>query len=192
MINSTNFSPELAIKKLKKNRIPFEKPNESYASVLVPFIFEASTWKLLFTQRAQSVKSHKGQISFPGGKAEIHDKDPEDTALREANEEIGLQRGNVIIYGSLPKVSSIEGYCIYPSVGEILKPFTVECEPQEVENVFTVPIDFLFDASNWSIQDYTPQIGTVHKVIFYKEFEDHLIWGITAKIITNLVRVLEQ
>lgn len=191
---SLNFDPDKVITKLKvySAHQKVADLNSICASVLVPFIFEHDQWRLLFTQRTQEVNSHKGQISFPGGRCEKQDRTVLDTAIREAGEEIGLTPSNLRIFGELPKVSSIDGYYIYPIVGQILEPFEFGIEVNEVESVFSIPIDFLFDPDNWQEKDYQSASKPVHKVIFYRAYENRVIWGITARIIVDLAEILAK
>lgn len=191
MTSIEKFTPEYISSKLNNiSHIPINMTPVS-AGVLVPFIFENDEWKILFTQRTNQVKRHKGQVSFPGGAAEPQDKTIIDTALREACEEIGLERENFQIYGLMQRTESVSGFSIYPIVGRICKPFVYIIEKTEVESIFTVPIQFLFNPDNWQEQDYLNKYRHDEKVIVYKEYEQYKIWGITARIIVNLYQLLK-
>lgn len=191
MIPLEKLAPEYISSQLKK--IPAQPiiMDTISAGVLVPFLFENNTWKILFTQRTNQVKNHKGQVSFPGGASEPQDRSIVDTALREAFEEIGLERDNFQIYGSMQRLESVSGYCVYPIVGRIRKPYSYTLERREVESIFTVPVRFLFDAKNWQEQDYHYKNRQYDKVIVYKDYKQYKIWGVTARIVIDLYQLLK-
>ena len=101
---------------------------------------------MLLTQRTAHLKSHSGQVSFPGGKAEPHDPSAEDTALREAQEEIGLERERVELLGRLSRYHTRTGFRVTPVVGIVSPPIELKPDVQEVAEVFEVPLSFLLDS----------------------------------------------
>ena len=127
---------------------------------------------------------------FPGGRAEAGDASPEDTALRESQEEIGLARERVEVLARLPEYLTRTGYRVTPIVGLLQPPLELRPDPNEVEAVFEVPLAFLLDVSNHKRQTREYQ-GRI--VGFYEmPYEDRYIWGATAGMIVNLGRALAE
>ena len=118
------------------------------AAVLIPVIAHPGELTILFTQRTTHLKSHAGQVSFPGGRAEPGDASAEFTALREAEEEIGLPAARVEILARLPDYRTRTGYRVTPVVGLIEPPLELVPDPREVAEVFEVPLAFLLDPRN--------------------------------------------
>ncbi len=115
------------------------------AAVLLPLVWWKEGWHLVFTRRTEVVENHKGQVSFPGGGCEVGESTPEQTALREAGEEIGLDPADVRLLGKLNEVLTITRYRVTPVVGVMPWPYAIRPEPAEVERVFTIPLDWLAD-----------------------------------------------
>ena len=166
------------------------------ASVLVPIIAHARELTVLFTQRTAHLKAHSGQVSVPGGRAEPHDPSPEFTALREAHEEVGLPPERVEILARLPEYRTRTGFRITPVIGLVLPPLELSPDPNEVEEVFEVPLAFLLDPRNHRRQTREWQGQTVG---FYEMpytsnegsgVRERYIWGATAGMIVNLYRHL--
>ena len=157
------------------------------AAVLIPVIMHA-TLTVLFTKRTSHLKSHSGQVSFPGGRAEPHDASAEFTALREAQEEIGLAPERVEIIGRLPDYRTRTGFRVTPVVGLVAPPLELTPDPNEVEEIFEVPLDFLLDPANRQRQTREFQGRTVGFYVF--EHGGRSIWGATAGMVVNLYRML--
>jgi 8-oxo-dGTP pyrophosphatase MutT (NUDIX family) len=160
------------------------------AAVLVPIVTHGSGLTVLLTQRTAHLKAHSGQVAFPGGRAEAGDASPEDTALRESQEEIGLARERVEVLARLPEYFTRTGYRVTPVVGLVEPPLELRPDPNEVEAVFEVPLAFLLDVRNHKRQTREYQGRTVG---FYEmPYEDRYIWGATAGMIVNLGRALAE
>jgi 8-oxo-dGTP pyrophosphatase MutT (NUDIX family) len=158
------------------------------ASVLVPVVAHPGGLTVLFTQRTSQLRSHSGQISFPGGRAEPEDPSPEFTALREAGEEIGLKAGQVEVLGRLPEYLTRTGYRVTPVVGLLTPPLELTPDPREVQEVFEVPLAFLLDPRNH--QRRTREVQG-RSVSFYAiPYGERDIWGVTAGILVNFYRRL--
>ena len=153
------------------------------AAVLIPVINHAEPTVLL-TQRAQHLPDHPGQVSFPGGKIEKTDENPLASALREAEEEIGLDRAHVEPVGYLDLYMTTLGYRIVPVIARVKPGFTLTLNAGEVDNVFEVPLSFVMDAANHQRHSRDWQGMTRH---FYAiTFGERYIWGVTAGILRNL------
>lgn len=159
------------------------------AAVLIPVIAQAQGLTVLFTQRTQHLKSHSGQVSFPGGRAEPGDASAEFTALREAQEEIGLALARVEILGRLPEYHTRTGFRVTPVIGLIQPPLELTPDPREVESVFEVPLSFLLDPANRQRRTRELQGRSVGFYVF--EYQGHMIWGATAGMLVNLHKMLE-
>jgi 8-oxo-dGTP pyrophosphatase MutT (NUDIX family) len=158
------------------------------AAVLVPIVAHPAGLTVLFTQRTAHLKAHSGQVSFPGGRAEPSDASPEETALRESEEEIGLPRGRVEVLARLPEYFTRTGFRVTPVVGLVVPPLDLVPDPREVESVFEVPLAFLLDARNHKRQTREYQGRTVG--YYEMPYGDRYIWGATAGMVVNLYRVL--
>jgi len=161
------------------------------AAVLAPLVWEDG-WRLLFTRRAETLSSHKGQVSFPGGAIDPTDPSPEQAAVREAHEEIGLLPGDVRILGRLAYLQTVSNYLVIPVLGLIRWPYTFSLSPREVSRVFTIPLAWLADARNWEERQYLSPKGHFEPVIFFKPYDGELLWGASARITVELLRVLNR
>jgi 8-oxo-dGTP pyrophosphatase MutT (NUDIX family) len=153
------------------------------AAVLVPVVDHPEPMVLL-TQRAQHLPNHAGQISFPGGKIEKTDADPLAAALREADEEIGLDHGHVEPLGYLDLYMTTLGYRIVPLIARVKPGFTLKLNTSEVDAVFEVPLAFLMDQAN--VQRHSRDWQGMTRHYYAITFGEHYIWGVTAGILRNL------
>lgn len=158
------------------------------ASVLVPIVARSPELTVLFTQRTAHLKSHSGQVSFPGGRREPHDASAESTALRETEEEIGIAAASVEVVGTLPEYRTRTGYRITPVVGFLAPPFALRLDAREVEEVFEVPLSFLLDPENRERRSREFEGRTVWYYAF--EYRGRTIWGATAGMLVNFYRQL--
>jgi 8-oxo-dGTP pyrophosphatase MutT (NUDIX family) len=161
------------------------------AAVLIPFVRWQGAWHLVYTRRTKAVEHHKGQVSFPGGGCNADESNPEQTALREAEEEIGLKSSDVHILGRLNEVFTITKFRVQPVVGVIPWPYEVKVEPAEVERVFTIPLDWLAQPENW--EEHQARITGFPNdfpVISYHPYDGEVLWGASARMTHNLLSVL--
>jgi 8-oxo-dGTP pyrophosphatase MutT (NUDIX family) len=156
------------------------------AAVLVPIIAHPGGLTVLFTRRTVHLKAHSGQVSFPGGRAEPDDPTPEDTALREAEEEIGLARSRVEVLGRCSEYLTRTGFRVTPVIGLILPPLELLPDAREVDEVFEVPLAFLLDPANH--HRATREINGRTVGYFEMVHEGRVIWGATAGMLVNLYR----
>ena len=158
------------------------------ASVLFPLVPREGGFYVLLTQRTDHLRDHPGQISFPGGRVEPEDVSPEHTALREAQEEIGLAPEHVEIIGYLPDYCTITGYRVTPVVAIVTPPFELLPDAYEVAEVFEVPLSFLMNPDNH--QEHSILRDGQPRRFFAMPYEKYFIWGATAGIIMSLHRAL--
>lgn len=172
----------------------FDGYQRSNASVLVPLVERDDGLTLLLTQRTAHLRDHAGQISFPGGRAELSDADAVDTALRETEEEVGLARRHVEVIGALPVYRTVTNFDVTPVVALVRPPFDLRLDAHEVAEAFEVPLAFLM----------TPAHHRRHVFEFdggRREFlsmpwprpdgqGEYFIWGATAAMLRNFYRLL--
>jgi len=158
------------------------------AAVLIPVIAHPQALTVLFTQRTPHLRSHSGQVSFPGGRAEPGDASAEFTALRETEEEIGLRRSAVEVLARLPDYRTRTGYRVTPVVGLLTPPVAFAPDPNEVAEIFEVPLEFLLDERNRQRRTREFQGQQVGYYVF--EYGEKVIWGATAGILVNLHKML--
>lgn len=154
------------------------------AGVLVGIMPTVDGARLILTKRASHLKHHPGQIAFPGGKQDEGDADVIAAALREAHEEIGLNPANVQILGTLPVHETVTGFVVTPVVARILAPFIPVPEPDEVDEVFQVPLHHVTDPACFTIQSRRWR-GTMRHY-FTVPWGPYYIWGATARILRGL------
>jgi len=157
------------------------------AAVLIAFTDRPDPGVIL-TQRPQWLRAHAGQVAFPGGKVDPTDRDVIDAALREAEEEIGLDRRDVAIAGVTDSYRSGSGYHITPVLGVIPPDLPLDPNPDEVEEWFEVPLDILFDSANY--QRHEANWQGQRRRYYDMDWQGRRIWGVTADIIINLSRRL--
>lgn len=162
----------------------------THAAVLVPLIHRADGINVLLTQRTAHLHDHPSQISFPGGRVEGADESRVETALREAEEEIGLARDRVQIIGTLPDYEIPSGFRISPVVGWIEPPFELKLDPFEVAEAFEVPLSFVFDPANHQRRIY--HFNGRHRDYLAMPYQGRYIWGATAGILYSLYRQLSD
>lgn len=154
------------------------------AAVLVPIVARPEGLSVILMRRPDTMAAHAGEISFPGGKVEAADAAPVETALREAQEEIGLAREHVEVLGFLDSYQVGSGFRIVPVVGLVTPPFTLEVDAREVADVFEVPLAFLMDSANHQKRSREARGAT--QWFYAMPYEGRFIWGATANIVRNL------
>lgn len=162
------------------------------AAVLVPLVATGAAVEVLLTRRTAHLHDHAGQISFPGGRTDEGDRDAIHTALREAEEEIGLPAAHVDILGTLPEYLTGTGYRVTPVVGLIERPFEPRLDRFEVDEAFAVPLAFLMDPGNHERR------AIVHEGVSRRFYampwtsagRRYFIWGATAAMLRNFYWML--
>lgn len=158
------------------------------AAILIAIVEGASGLEVILTRRAAHLRNHPGQVAFPGGKVEKSDASLWAAALREADEEIGLNPQRVERLGVLQGHESVTGFEISPQVGLVRERFSALPDPEEVEEVFHVPLDFLMNPKNITLHK-RPWEG-VERGYLAIPFGPHYIWGASARMIKNLSEAL--
>ncbi len=158
------------------------------AGVLVPLVMRGNGIELLFTRRTDTVLTHKGQISFPGGQREDSDVETVETALRESYEEIGLEPSRVTVLGELDDVfTAVSGFVITPVVGLVeggiddLRP-----APDEVKSLLVLPVDRFLDSDVHTTE--VRNVGEQQYRIHYYTVGDDVIWGATGRIVYQFLK----
>ena len=156
----------------------------SPAAVLVPLIQHDAGVTVLLTRRADTLRNHTGQVAFPGGRCDPGEL-PWETALREAQEEIGLDPGHVTLAGLSSAYQTGSGFDITPVVAFVRPGFTLKPNPAEVADVFETPFAFLMDPNNHE-RRFMEQAAGMRRYFYAMTYEDRLIWGVTAGILRVL------
>ncbi|MBT5186578.1 MAG: CoA pyrophosphatase [Kordiimonadaceae bacterium] len=160
------------------------------SAVLIPIVERGEQFSILLTKRSSQLKSHSGQVSFPGGRCDDEDAHAMATALREAREEINLPQDNAQIVGAMEDYETVTGYSVTPVVGFINPDFEIVPEQSEVEDVFEVPLDYILDDKNHTVE------GMMWKgeKRFYYVFphDDHKIWGATAAMLVRFANLVNE
>jgi 8-oxo-dGTP pyrophosphatase MutT (NUDIX family) len=165
-------------------------PNLRRAAVLLPIVQRPYGLSMLLTQRTAHLTAHAGQVSFPGGSTEAGDASPIETALRETEEEIGLDRSHVEIIGTLPDHVTASGFLVHPVVGLVSPPFELTAESNEVAEIFEVPLSFLMDGMNHQRMSFELPDGAGRRSFYAMPWERFFIWGATAGMLRNLFHLL--
>ncbi|MCX2981801.1 CoA pyrophosphatase [Halieaceae bacterium IMCC14734] len=143
--------------------------------------------EVLLTRRADHMRLHAGEVAFPGGRCDTEDSNHWVTALREANEEVALPARQVEQLGTMAPVVTRTGIEVTPCVGRLLGEVKFEPNPQELDTIFSVPLEFLADASNLSFDSFE-YAGAQRQVPRY-DYQQYCIWGITAAMLVRLVNI---
>ncbi|MBV9262435.1 MAG: CoA pyrophosphatase [Pseudolabrys sp.] len=153
------------------------------AAVLVPVV-ERDEPMVLLTQRSAHLPDHAGQISFPGGKIDSGDANPQVAALREAEEEIGLDRDHIEPLGYLDLYMTTRGYRIVPLIARVKPGFTLKLNTSEVDAAFEVPLNFVMELKNH--QRHSRDWEGITRHYYAIPYGERYIWGVTAGILRNL------
>jgi 8-oxo-dGTP pyrophosphatase MutT (NUDIX family) len=162
------------------------------AGVLIPLVVRSNGIELLFTRRTDTVLTHKGQISFPGGQREDSDVETVETALRESYEEIGLEPSRVTVLGELDDVfTAVSSFVITPVVGLVQGGIDdLRLAPDEVKSLLVVPIARLLDPSVHTSE--TRSVGEQQYRIHYYTVGEDVIWGATGRIVYQFLKAWEE
>lgn len=161
------------------------------SAVLIPIYCREGEYYILFIKRSEKVKNHKGQVSFPGGTYEDGDGSLLNTALRESDEEIGLMARDVEVLGELDDiVTTTSSYIVSPFVVVIPWPYRFKVDGWETERIIEVPISALMDKS--CLREDTSVVEGEAVDLYYYHYRDEVIWGATARILTQLLDIIRR
>jgi 8-oxo-dGTP pyrophosphatase MutT (NUDIX family) len=193
--NLPAWQPELFEDSLRLSSLPLRG-----AAVLVALVSRPNGMQVLLTRRTLALHEHAGQISFPGGRCDRQDLHPAATALREAYEEIGLHPAGTEVLGTLPLYCTASRYAVTPVVALLQHTEGMQAHPDEVSEVFEVPLRFLMDPHNHEHREWAPSAeSAVQSVALRRRFlvmpyvegeRRYVIWGATAAMLRNLYRLL--
>jgi len=155
--------------------------NLKASAVLIPLFYNQGQYHILLTERSEEVNFHKGQVCFPGGTREPSDSSLLQTALREAEEEISLKAKDVEILGEFDDCLTLTSdHVISPFVAFIPHPYPLKADGRETREIFSVPLSFLMDGANFKQDSHA------------YEYEGHIIWGATARILKQFMDLLKS
>ena len=180
------WEPEVVLERKFMDREP------AHAAVLIGIV-QRQQPTVLLTERTAHLSTHSGQVAFPGGRADPEDASPADTALREAFEEVGLERRHVEVLGTLPLYTTGSSFIITPVVALVAPDCVFHPNPYEVADLFEVPLAFLMDPAHHCRHVFDRD--GIHREWFSMPYEDgaksRFIWGATAGMLRNLYRFLQ-
>ena len=160
------------------------RPSTPLREAAVLLAIDPEREDLILTRRAAMLRNHPGQIALPGGRREATDLSLASTALREAEEEVGLPRAAVRVLGLLDLHETVSGFKIQPVVGVLEQPVTLRADPSEVAEIFRVPLGLLLDPSQYRLE--RRRIGPKEAQYFVVPHGPYYIWGATARILRSL------
>ncbi len=163
-----------------------------HAAVLMPLVQDeqhGSGWSLLYIQRSeQPGDPHSGQVAFPGGRVEAEDVDPRATALREAQEEVGLLPQDLHVVGQLDPVPTGTNYLVVPVVASLRWPVPLTLQESEVARVFTLPLSWLSDPANVERREWRTGVSSW----FFKRRDGAQLWGASAAMTLRLIEAIDS
>lgn len=199
-VSPANLAPQALVQRFQRSHVwtpelhaepKFTDKAPVHAAVLVPLVMRDSLTVLL-TQRTTHLSSHSGQIAFPGGKVDAQDASSVAAALREAQEEIGLDAHFVQVLGELPTYTTGSAYIVTPVVALVRPGFAISANPHEVADVFEVPLAFLMDPANH--RRHSMEWAGAQREWLSMPYQDgateRFVWGATASMLRNFYRFL--
>jgi len=161
------------------------------AGVLVPLFRRGGAWYLLLCRRSDQLAEHRGEVAFPGGRLEDGDADLRECALREAQEEVGVRPEDVTVLGALDQVNTRTGYAVSPTVGTLPNGYAFTANEREVAELLEVPMEWLLEEQSVRHEAVVQPDGSLARRRTYA-FGPHLVFGATARIVTDLLGMLAQ
>ena len=163
-----------------------------HAAVLIPIFSDNGEYKIVFTKRTNRVEEHKGQISFPGGRVDKEDGSLEETALREAYEEVGLSRKDVTVLGRTDDALTLaSNFVIHPFVGFIPYPYPFRINTTEVKRIIEVPLRLFLGENHIDHNGIIEYEGVTYESLIYP-YQGEVIWGASARIMENFIEIMGE
>jgi 8-oxo-dGTP pyrophosphatase MutT (NUDIX family) len=160
------------------------------AAVLVPLVLDAQGARLLLTRRTEDLSSHRGQVAFPGGRAEPTDRDLIDTALRESEEEIGLHRQHVDVLGMLDDFPTVDGAMVVtPVLGLVRSLPVLTPQPSEVARIFSIPVAALQVLEGWRVEEVPWRKS--RWPLYHFDHDGETLWGLSAYITLMVLALVD-
>ncbi|MBL7994584.1 CoA pyrophosphatase [bacterium] len=172
----------------KHDKRRIETGSQIPASVLIPFFEKDGQTFILFAKRTQTVRHHKGQISFPGGALDGIDKDLLHAALRETEEEIGIKKDNVDVIAELDDMVTPTNFHVTPFVGIIPYPYEFNLNPHETAELIEIPLSHLLN-NQYHRLGYRRFLNRTYEIHYY-DYKEHTVWGVTGLILFELLEKL--
>jgi len=184
----SNFETNLIAKlNLIENNLPTDFKADSTAAVMILFVNMDGRWNIIYTRRTKGLKTHQGEVSFPGGSYEPQDNSLAQTAFRETMEEIGISASCIKLLGGLEPYETIHGLLVYPFVGILQCKMDFVMNPEEVARIFTIPVEWLNERKNYYEKEYIINGKQLRHVLHYKDYDGEHLWGFTARITKDIL-----
>ncbi|HUP46101.1 MAG TPA: CoA pyrophosphatase [Thermoanaerobaculia bacterium] len=180
---------ELRRRLASRPALEIDAPQYRRAAVLIPLIRNGGHWSILFTRRSENLAAHSGQIAFPGGAVE-RGETLEAAAIREAEEEVGIHRGDVELIGRLDDLITNSGFLVAPFAGVIHEPIEYVMQESEVVEVFEVPVGALLDPAMPQVR-YVPFRNRRYPAYYYVH-GPYEIWGLTGRMLKSFLDLVWQ
>jgi 8-oxo-dGTP pyrophosphatase MutT (NUDIX family) len=181
-----DFLSEIGARLGTKERRLIEKPDYAPASVLMLLLNKDGEPHVLLTKRTKKVATHKGEVAFPGGKRDDADESSLATALRETEEEVGIRPSDVRIIGEFDEYFSIYGFHVSTFVGAVTHPYRYTLNRDELSECFEAPLSIFYEERYSRSECFNYEGRDVE--VFYYDYRDYVIWGLTARILTDFSR----
>ena len=185
-LSTSDLETKITDALLKRKKLELRPEGLRRAAVLAPILKRSDEYCMLFTKRPKELKSHPGQISFPGGLFEDRDITLKGTAIREAREELGILENDIQFLGELDEYASSTGYLVSPFVGKIPYPYDFKINREEVSDIIIVQIEELkkLPKTGYVIREGKPF------PVYYYELPEHVVWGVTARVVKNFIEAV--
>lgn len=166
------------------------------AAVLIPMVMHDDQWQVLFIRRALNDKDrHSGQVAFPGGRLEPSDPSHKHAALRETQEEIGLDSSQINIIGHIQPYITVSHFEVTPVIGVVNWPATLKLQSSEVARAFLIPLAWLRNRNNFTFRarsNVDPRSARKNPIIVFEKYDGEILWGATARMTLNFLKAIDD
>jgi 8-oxo-dGTP pyrophosphatase MutT (NUDIX family) len=194
-LSPAEISKKLDTREIKKAHNPYpsslSESSAQPAAVLIPLLRDLGSWHILFIRRTEIAGDrHSGQVAFPGGVCDPGDGNAEEAALRETQEELGVDPQDITLLGKLDQFMTVTDFLVTPIVGMMPWPYSLLPEPREVSRVFTIPLNWLNNPSNRKVVERELPNGISTDVIYFNEYDGEVLWGASARFTLAFLNVI--